>query len=131
MWLERFRTTPERRKAVEATTLSQVRATRFQLSLPISFAADGNIYSGVSLNVSDSGLLATCDQVPDLWVDGELSLEAGEHYLNIHARVARIDGNNVGFAFSILTENDRAAIGVLINSASDCPVTCIDPSVPA
>ena len=122
MWLDRFRFSHEHRQTVEQPRVHQIRPTRFSLDLPVSFLADGRTYDGQSVNVSESGLLATFDQLPEVWTDGQLFLEAGEHYLDISARVARVQGNDVAFTFSIATVSDRTAISVLLNSASDRPL---------
>lgn len=126
MWLDRFLPTREPKQLLKTPTLVQVRSPRFHLDLPVSFVADGRTYQGQCLNVSDSGLLAKCDSVPEIWTDGQLGLEAGEHYLHINARVARVQGNDVGFVFSLTTENDLVAIGVSISSVSHRPLTFND-----
>ena len=118
MWRDRFRSSSEQAKAVEVSVISQARATRFELDAFVSFVIGQGKHDGQCVNVSESGLLAKFDEPPELWTDGQLSLEAGDHYLGIHARVARIQGNEVGFAFSIQNDNDKAAINILIESVS-------------
>ncbi len=122
MWLDRFRLSPEHSKTVELPTSYQPRSTRFQLEVPVSFAVDDQKYLGQCINVSETGLLARFKDLPELWTDGRLFLESGEHYLSINARVARIQGNDVGFAFAILGSNDQETIKVLITSVSDHPM---------
>ena len=122
MWLDRFRSYPQQEKPLASPTACQARATRFKLDLPVSFSGDGRTHEGRCINVSETGLLARCDDLPDLWTDGRLALEAGEHYLTIRARVARLQGKDVGFAFAITDDNDRAAISLLIAAVSDCPL---------
>ena len=63
------------------------------------------------------------DYPPDVWVEGEVELQAGGYYLNIQARVARVERNDVGFAFCLNTENDRAALRILIDSGFGRPLT--------
>ena len=125
MWLDRFRSRQDSTHVVELQTSYQPRAKRFQLNALISFDEDGLKYDGYCVNVSATGVLATFAPpgVPELWTEGRLSLEAGEHYLSIGARVARLEANNVAFAFCIDTDNDRATIGILLDSVSDHPVT--------
>ena len=118
MWRDLFRSSPEQAKAVEIPVISQARATRYELDVLVSFVGDECKHDGQCINVSDSGLLAKFDKPPELWTDGQLSLEAGAHYLSIHARVARLQGKEVGFAFSVLTDNDQSAISILIDSVS-------------
>ena len=119
MWFDRFRpsTTPE-----TTVRIPIPRSKRFRLEVPISFTMDAVTFEGQCLNVSNSGLLATFEKAPEIWNDGLLLLEAGDHYLSINARVARIQERNVGFAFLIETENDRAAVSILVESVSDYPL---------
>ena len=72
--------------------------------------------------MSDTGLLARFNEPPELWIDGELSLEAGSHYLSLYARVARRHDRDVGFAFCINNDNDRASVAILVNSVVDWPL---------
>lgn len=127
MWLDRFRTPHGLETAVDISSGYQSRSTRFRLDVPISFAGESGTQEGQCLDVSDSGLLATFDNLPDLWTVGLLVLEAGEHYLSINARVARIEARSVGFAFLIDCDNDRATISILINSVANFPITHAGP----
>ncbi len=122
MWFDRFRSTLAKTTLEEPPTPAPRRATRFRLDLPIAFLADDRRHEGHSINVSASGLLAKFTEVPDLWISGKLELEAGEHYLSIHARVARLQDTEAGFAFLFDTEHDRAAVAILLQSVSDRPL---------
>ena len=122
MWLDRFRSPVQQTKAVETPAAYSPRATRFLLDVPISLIEDGSERIGQGINVSESGLLATFDQPPELWTDGQLLLQAGEHHLSIKARVARVQGRQAGFAFLINNDNDRATVSILVNSVLDRPV---------
>ena len=122
MWFNLFRSSAESSGPVETPGNDQPRATRFRLDADVSFVVDGRRHEGRCINVSESGLLAGLDNPPDVWVEGKLELEAGAHYLNIQVRVARVEGNDVGFAFCLDTENDRAAIRILIDSVSGSPL---------
>ena len=122
MWLDRFRSSAAPAKAVEAPPSYQQRATRFLLDVPVSLIEDGTERVGQCVNVSESGLLATFDQPPELWTDAQLTLQAGEHHLSIKARVARVQDRQAAFAFAIHNENDRATVSILVNSVSDRPV---------
>ena len=122
MWFNLFRSSAESSGPLEMPAKEQPRATRFRLDADISFVVDGRRHEGRCINVSESGLLAGLDHPPDVWVEGEVELEAGGHYLNVPVRVARVEGNDVGFAFCLNTENDRAAVSILINSVSGSPL---------
>ncbi len=122
MWLDRFRSSATQTKAVETPLSHQQRATRFLLDIPVSLIEDGSERIGQCINVSESGVLATFDQPPELWTDGQLAFQAGEHYLSIKARVARVHGRQAAFAFLIHNENDRATIKILVASVSDRPM---------
>lgn len=121
MW-GRLRSSPLQAIVVDAPSSHPSRSTRFYLDIPVSFAVDGCRHDGLCLNVSASGLLATFDQPPELWLDGKLSFETGEHYLCIDARVARRQDRDIGFAFYIITENDLASIRILTNFVADRPM---------
>ncbi len=121
MWFDRFRSTRSTAKAAEIPTTSPARATRFRLEVPVAFVAAERRHEGCCINVSSSGLLARFDDTPELWINGKVELEAGEHYLSIHARVARLQGNEAGIAFLLNTDNDRAAIAILLGSVLDNP----------
>lgn len=118
MWFNLFRSSADSSEPVEMPVANQPRATRFPLDAAVSFVVDGSRHEGRCINVSESGLLATFDHPPDVWLDGKVELEAGGYYLTIPVRVARMDGNDVGFAFRLNTENDRAAIRILIDAVS-------------
>ncbi len=122
MWFNLFRSSAESSGPVEMPANDQPRAKRFRLDTDVSFVVDGSRHEGRCINVSESGLLAGFDHPPDVWVEGKVELEAGGHYLDIHVRVARVVGNDVGFAFCLDTENDRAAIRILIDSVSGSPL---------
>lgn len=123
MWLDRLRPSRDHKQTPETPPLREPRLTRFHLDLAVSFVADGRTHGGQSLNVSESGLLARFDQLPEIWSEGQLLLEVGERYLSINARVARVHGNDVGLAFSVATENDQETIRILVESVSDRPLT--------
>jgi hypothetical protein len=122
MWFNLFRSSAESSGPLEMPAKEQPRATRFRLDADVSFVVEGRRHEGRCINVSESGLLASLDPPPDVWVEGEVELEAGGHYLNIPVRVARVAGNDVGFAFSLDTENDRVAMRILIESVSASPL---------
>ena len=122
MWFNFFHSSAESRGPLEIPATKQPRAERFRLDADISFIVDGRRHDGRCINVSESGLLASLDHPPDVWVEGEVELEAAGHYLNIPVRVARVAGDEVGFAFCLDTENDRVAMRILIDSVSGNPL---------
>jgi hypothetical protein len=114
VWPDRFRKPKGIPNTEPEHSIFIPRATRYPLAVPISFVTDEERYEGHSVNLSESGLLASFSSAPELWVDGKIEMEAGNHYLDIHARVARLEGNGVGLAFCLNTDSDRAAVAVLI-----------------
>ena len=116
MGLDLFRSSAESSALVESQATDRPRATRVRLDAEVSFVVGGRRHKGRCINVSESGLLACFDHPPDVWVEGEVELQAGGYYLNIQARVARVERNDVGFAFCLNTENDRVALRILIDS---------------
>ena len=121
MLLPLFRWLPSKKPQQKIVSVRS-RATRFKLEIPVSFGGDGFRFEGHCLNVSDTGLLARFNEPPELWIDGELLMEAGGHYLTLYARVARRNNRDVGFAFCINNDNDRASVAILINSVLDSPL---------
>ena len=126
MWIDRFRLWNTQQRPVSRMhepILDEFtpRSSRFKLEIPTSFTVNESLHRGRCVNVSECGLLATFEELPELWAVGRLLLEAGDHYLSIHARVARIDRKEAGSAFLIETANDRAAISILIHSVSEHP----------
>jgi len=122
MWFNRFRSPAESSGPLEMPAKEPPRAVRFRLDVDLSFIVDGRRHEGRCINVSESGLLASLDHAPEVWVEGRVELEAGGHYLNIPVRVARVEGNDAGFAFCLNTENDRAAARILVDSVSGDPI---------
>jgi hypothetical protein len=123
MWFDRFHSAPAIAKVAEPSPAPPPRATRFQLDALVSFAGEEGTQEGRCINVSESGLLARFDTPPELWTNGRLNLEAGEHFLSIQARVARIQGKEAGFAFLFSNDSDRAAIAILLASVLDHPLS--------
>ncbi len=118
MWFDRSRSATATKKTAHVARTYQPRATRFALEVPLCFVAEECRYEGQCINVSASGLLARFATPPELWKNGKVELETGEHYLDIHVRVARMENDAVGFAFCLDTPTDGAAIEILLNAAS-------------
>ncbi len=96
----------------------QPRPHRFDLNVPLTFAADGEVVCGHCVNVSQSGMLALFDIPLELFTNGELSLTVGEYVLSIRARVARTQGKDAGLAFFLTTENDHRTVAILLEFAA-------------
>ena len=63
---------------------------------PLSFKTSDGMITGQTIDVSESGILVRLDSPVELWLVGELSLTAGEYYIQIEARVARTFGDGCG-----------------------------------
>lgn len=122
MWLELFGATLAPEKVAEPIKTYPPRASRYRLEVDVTFIGEDSRCEGRAINVSASGLLAKFDHPPELWTNGRLEMEAGEHYLSLPVRVARAQGNEVGFAFFLESENDRASIDILILAVIDHPL---------
>ena len=94
------------------------RAARIDLSLPVTFFAEGTTEAGHCLNISASGLLANFAHAPELWTVGELTMEAAGIQLAVSARVARVDGSEAGFAFAFANDRQREAVHQLVALAA-------------
>jgi hypothetical protein len=92
------------------------RSTRYNLELPIRFFSTEGFLTGHLLNVSESGLLAKFDKPVDVWTVGEVSAyvtDVGDGYININARVSRIDHSEVALTFTE-SANDYPSIRYLV-----------------
>jgi len=95
------------------------RALRFDLNLPIRFHCSDGMITGHCVNISASGMLAVFDRKVDIWQEGEVSAFSGERHLIIEARVARIDGRDIGLHFKIVSEDDQNTIRRLLSLAHE------------
>ncbi len=84
------------------------------MDLPIRFFSTDGLISGRTLDVSASGMLAEFDKPVAIWTIGELTILLEDGYINIGARVARVDGRRAGLAFYVEGDDDRVAIGRLL-----------------
>jgi hypothetical protein len=94
------------------------RPARFDLNLPLTFVAEGEVLPGHCVNVSQSGMLVQFNTPIELFTTGTLSLTADEYILSIHARVARTQGNDAGMAFFLTTPNDHRTVAILLEFAT-------------
>ena len=95
-----------------------VRPARFDLNVALSFKTDDGIVEGHCVNVSASGMLAVFNREIDLFTVGEISLEVGEYFVNITARVARVQSGDHGLSFRIDNDSARDPIQVRVNYAA-------------
>jgi hypothetical protein len=93
------------------------RATRYGLNVPVMLYLPDDIASGRTINISETGILATFDRSLDPWATGRLCAEVRRSYLSIEVRVVRVEGRQTGMTFHIVTEGDHAAIRELIEFA--------------
>jgi hypothetical protein len=93
------------------------RPERSDLRVPLTFKVNDVRVSGHSVNVSSSGILVRLDEPVELWIGGENSLEVGEWMIEIQARVARMQGRDVGLAFVIRNDHDRLAVQLILEYA--------------
>jgi hypothetical protein len=95
------------------------RADRIPLELPIAFTYSEGKIRGKSLNISESGILATFDRQLDVWLTGQLSILLPEHPIFVETRIARVDGKIVAMSFRNMRPRDRLIIQTLLKAASD------------
>jgi len=98
------------------------RAPRFNLSTRVVLHLPEGNFKGHSINVSQSGMLATFDRALDVWLDGRLFALVGEDFLGINVRVARVDGRLAGLTFQVAGESDRIMIQKLLERADRTPI---------
>jgi hypothetical protein len=72
---------------------------------------------GYCLDISASGMLAKFDKPVAIWLVGEITVLLEEGHVHIGVRVARVNGREAGLAFHIEDNNDRSAVGRLMNFA--------------
>jgi PilZ domain len=93
------------------------RSTRYDLELPIRFFSTEGFVTGHLLNVSESGLLVKFDKSVEVWTVGEVSAyvtDVGDGYININARVSRIDNNREAALTFTESANDYPSIRYLV-----------------
>jgi PilZ domain len=102
---------------IRASTVKEYesRSFRSDLGLPVRFFSAEGLITGHSVNISASGMLARFDKPVAIWMVGELNIHLDEGYINLRARVARIAGREAGLAFYIDDDDDRLAIGRLLD----------------
>ena len=93
------------------------RAERFEVSLPVRFLADDRILAGLSVNVSETGMLARFDRPAEVWAEGLLSTMVEGNFIGLEARVARAQGTDAGLTFHLRDEKDRQAVRMLLDYA--------------
>jgi hypothetical protein len=98
------------------------RAPRFDIKVPLVLYLRDRIASGHSINVSESGMLATFNRRLDPWAAGHLCAVAGELHLAIDVHVVRVEGRAAAMAFEVGSEGDRATIRRLIEYAGPAAV---------
>ena len=93
------------------------RATRLDLSFPLTFTTEGEAIAGHCLNLSESGLYANFDQPLEVWTHGDLLLHFGDGTCGLAARVARTNGHEAGLAFAFKSDSERSAIRAMCDFA--------------
>jgi hypothetical protein len=95
------------------------RAPRLSLKVPVVFRFAEGITKGRSVDISESGLLATFDRRLDIWIIGQLSILVGESNVVVEARVARVNWHDAALAFRSMSGNDRKTIQNLIKRSNE------------
>jgi hypothetical protein len=121
MWFDRFLSSPVHEKVEENPVPVQHNVENFEFKAAVSFTSDESRKDGQCLSMSDSGLVAAFEHPPEPWTDGQLAMTVLEQPVNIPARVARVNGQNVGFSFLIHNNEELAFITALIASILNPP----------
>lgn len=121
MWFDRFRSSPVQEKTEHNPARGQQGLEYVEFKASVSFTSDGSRQDGQCLRVSDSGLLAAFEHQPELWTDGHLAMTVLDQPIRIPARVARVNGHDVGFSFLISKDEDQIFLAVLIDSVVNPP----------
>jgi hypothetical protein len=69
---------------------------------------------GRSIDISESGLLATFDRDLDVWLNGWLAITDGEQVVRLQVRVARVNGRAAALSFHRMSAKDLAIIRSMI-----------------
>jgi hypothetical protein len=75
------------------------RAARHSINLPVVFTSTEGRVCGRSLDISESGILATFDRPLDVWLTGQLSLLVPDQPIRLETRVVRIDHLTAAMSF--------------------------------
>ena len=97
------------------------RADRIPLRIPVVFTSSDGKVRGTSVDISESGLLATFDQPLEVWISGQLSILVPEHPIFIETRIARVEGNTVAMSFRGMGARDLLIIQSLLKKAAQQP----------
>jgi hypothetical protein len=100
---------------------------RMDMDVPVILYLHDRIASGHTVNVSDSGMLATFDRRLDPWATGRLCVVTEKSHLSIQVRIVRVDGSLAGMSF--VSDSDHADIQQLIEHANGGPAAA--PRAPA
>ena len=102
------------------TTLGFIaRASRLRLKTPVIFYFAGGKVRGNSVNISESGMLAEFDRVPEVWLTGRILAQIGEWRLSTNVSVIRVDGRMTAFAFREMSDMDRTRIHKVVEDATE------------
>jgi hypothetical protein len=121
MWFERFRSSPVQEKTEKMPVQGRHSVEHLALNLPVSFTSDESTRDGQCLSMSDSALLAAFEHPPELWTDGHVVITVLKQSIKIPARVARVNGHDVGFSFVSGNDEDLASVNALIDSVLNPP----------
>ncbi|MES2392110.1 MAG: PilZ domain-containing protein [Acidobacteriota bacterium] len=94
------------------------RAARIPLTIPVVFACAEGRVKGRSIDISESGILATFERPLDIWITGHLSILVPEHPIFLDARIARVESHTAAMSFRTMTARDSFIIHSLINKAA-------------
>jgi len=90
---------PTGRPTMTKTRSYCYRSARIPTRVPVLFLADGEIFSGCSLDLSVGGARLTLNRVLQVGTTGKLTMRGASGLFECSARIVHIDGDEAGFCF--------------------------------
>ncbi|WP_160115107.1 PilZ domain-containing protein [Bryocella elongata] len=94
------------------------RAVRATVGLPLVFNSSEGRVAGYSLNVSESGILGSFQDVLEVWLSGQLTICVPEHPIYVETRIVRVEGKEAAMSFLKLSELDRTRLRRHVEAAA-------------
>jgi len=96
------------------------RAARASLKLALVFKyAEGEV-RGHTVNLSESGVLGSFQEVMEVWLNGQLSILVPDRRpIVVETRIVRVDGCTAAMSLMNLTAYDKTKLQSLVDAADE------------
>lgn len=99
----------------------EYRTPRFSVDLPVKFIAENMIFTGRSRNIGKEGMTLDLAEAVQSGIVGTISVSYQGRFVEVHARVAHVEGTHTGLEFLPDSEADRAALAQFVESLATVP----------